>query len=275
MPALTASSARVKAARQLLLAKHRRASGLFLADGPQAVREALVVGAALEVFVEIGSESRWAALVARRSADIPVHVVEAHGFAGLSETNTPQGIIATCRWRQPDFAEFVGRDGSGQLALAHEMSDPGNAGALIRVADAAGARAVALSWRSVDPTNSKCVRSSAGSVFHLPILAAGHTREAIASLQAHGWRTVAADVTPDARDLYSVADSGLLDGRIAWIFGNEAHGLPEEILGLVDQVVRIPIFGRAESLNLATAAALCLYAAANRANYSAIESGRQ
>ena len=142
------------------------------------------------------------------------------------------------------------------------MSDPGNAGALIRVADAAGAAGVALSARSVDPTNPKCVRATAGSLFHLPVVDAGETLAAIDVLRAAGYRTLAADVTPDSIDLFTAERDGLLAGRIAWVLGNEAHGLPGEVLAAVDHVIRIPILGRAESLNLATAAAVCLYAVA-------------
>ena len=153
---------------------------------------------------------------------------------------------------------------AGQVALAHEMSDPGNAGALIRVADAAGAVGVALSSRSVDPTNPKCVRATAGSVFHLPVVDAGETLEALDGLRGAGYLTLAADVAPDAVDLFAAESDGLLGGRVAWVFGNEAHGLPAEVLAAVDHVVRIPILGRAESLNLATAAAVCLYAVARQ-----------
>lgn len=263
MEPLTARSARVRDARQLALGKHRRARAEFLAEGPQAVGEALAAGAVLELFVEQGSiERRQAELDAARSVGVAVHVVDHAGFAGLVGAQAPQGVVARCRWAPPSLSDVLGAPGPGQVALAHEMSDPGNAGALIRVADAAGARGVALSERSVDPTNPKCVRATAGSLFHVPVVAAGSTAAALGVLRASGYRTLAADVTPAATDLFAAEEAGLLAGRVAWVFGNEAHGLPDDILSAVDHVVRIPILGRAESLNLATAAAVCLYAVA-------------
>ncbi len=268
-PVLSARSARVRDARQLTVAKYRRARGLFLAEGPQAVREALIAGVVLELFVEEGWVDRPRDVVtASHAAGVAPHVVDAAGFAGLVSAQTPQGVVAVCRWDPATFDDVTGVAGPGQLVLAHEMSDPGNAGALIRVADAAGAIGVALSARSVDPTNPKCVRATAGSLFHLPVVEAGQTLDAITALRAAGYRTLAADVTPESTDLFVAEREGVLAGRIGWVLGNEAHGLPAEVLRAVDHVVRIPLLGRAESLNLATAAAVCLYAKARVADSS-------
>ncbi len=265
-PVLTARSARVKHARQLTVAKFRRERGEFLAEGPQAVREAIAAGVATAVFVSEDEQSRRVAEVAAaHTAGLGVHLADASAIDALSTAQTPQGIVATCRWLQPSFAEVLAAPPHGQLVLAHEMADPGNAGALIRVADAAGVRAVALSDRSVDPTNPKCVRSTAGSLFHLPVVAAGDTAAAVAALRGAGYRVLAADVASDAVDLFDAERDGLLLGAIAWVFGNEAHGLPVEVRDAADHVVRIPILGRAESLNLATAAAVCCYAVARAA----------
>jgi TrmH family RNA methyltransferase len=264
-PVLSARSARVRDARQLTVAKYRRARGLLLAEGPQAVREALGAGVVVELFVDESWVARREQVVAdARSSGVPLFVVDSAGFAGLVSAQTPQGVVAVCRWEPPALADVAALAGPGQVALAHEMADPGNAGALIRVADAAGARGVALSERSVDATNPKCVRASAGSVFHLPVVEGGQTLVAIAVLRGAGYRVLAADLTPDSTDLFTAEREGLLAGRVAWVFGNEAHGLPEAVLAAVDHVVRIPILGRAESLNLATAAAVCLYATARQ-----------
>lgn len=266
-PVLSARSARVRDARQLTVVKYRRARGMFLAEGPQAVSEALSAGAAVEVFVDEGWVDRRDEVTAASLAlGLALHVVDATAFAGLVSAQTPQGVVAVCRWAPATLTEVASATGPGQIVLAHEMSDPGNAGALIRVADAAGATGVALSARSVDPTNPKCVRATAGSLFHLPVVEAGGTLEAVAQLRASGYRTLAADVTTDSTDLFTAERTGLLAGRIAWVFGNEAHGLPGEVLAAVDHVIRIPILGRAESLNLATAAAVCLYAKARIAD---------
>lgn len=261
MDLLTSRSARVRAARQLAQPKHRHERGQFLAEGPQAVREALAAGVVVEVFVEQdATERRCDELAAARERGVPVHLVEHSGLAGLVTAQTPQGIVAVCRWDPPKLADVVDRPGPGQVVLAHEIADPGNAGALIRVADAVGALGVALSDRSVDPTNPKCVRATAGSLFHLPVVPAGDTLGAVRRARAAGYRIMAADVTGEAVDLFAAERTGLLAGRLAWVFGNEAHGLPASVLATADHVVRIPILGRAESLNLATAAAICLYA---------------
>ncbi|MGB8020132.1 MAG: RNA methyltransferase [Candidatus Nanopelagicales bacterium] len=269
MQVYTARSARVRAARKLLQAKHRAVNQQFLAEGPQAVREAISAGVACEVFVTEEAMDRRAPEVGTAVAlGLPVLVVEEAALASLADARTPQGLIATCTWIQPSLDDAVRpfRSGrSGQAVLAHEMADPGNAGALIRVADAVGAWFVAFSDGSVDPTNPKVVRASVGSLLHLPVVAAGRTADAVARLRAAGIRVLAADVATRAVDLFEAERAHLLDGPVAWLFGNEAHGLPDDLLAEADQVVRIPILGRAESLNVATAAAVCLYAYARSA----------
>ncbi len=285
MDLLTARSGRLRDARQLTIGKYRRLRRQFLAEGPQAVREALAAGAVVELFVEESARERRAEEVdLAGTAGLAVHLVEDAAFSGLVSAQTPQGIVAVCRWAPDTLAGLIeaastgtppsalvqapqwhAGAGTGQLVLAHELSDPGNAGALIRVADAAGSGGVALSDRSVDPTNPKCVRATAGSLFHLPVVPAGATVEAVCLLRAAGYRTLAADVTAESVDLFEAERVGLVAGPVAWVFGNEAHGLPDEVLAAVDHVVRIPILGRAESLNLATAAAVCLYATARLA----------
>ena len=114
---------------------------------------------------------------------------------------------------------------------------------------------------SVDPYNGKCVRASAGSLFHLPVVTGVPVGVAVAGLRSAGLRVLAADGAGE-RDLDDALDSGSLAEPTAWLFGNEAWGLPAEVASLADEVVRVPIHGRAESLNLATAAAVCLYASA-------------
>lgn len=263
---LSSRSAPVRAARALTQAKHRRTTGLFLAEGPQAVREALAAGVATEVLVGRSATARRGhELGAAGRAGVRVHVVDDDTLAALVSAQAPQGIVAVCRWQQPGWQDVVAATcgpGRGPLVLAHEMSDPGNAGAVIRVADASGAAGVALSRGSVDPTNAKCVRASAGSLFHLPVVEVGRTVDAVAGLRQAGVRVLAADVTTDSVDLFAAERGGLLAGSTCWVLGNEAHGLPGEVLAAVDAVVRIPILGRAESLNVATAAAVCLYATA-------------
>lgn len=265
---LTARSGRVKDARALLMPKHRRDRGQFLAEGPQAVREAVTSGVVAHVLVDPAVAGRRADLLdAARAGGIPVHLVEPGALATLTTAQSPQGIVAVCHWDTRTLADLLEdlAEGNGQLVLAHELADPGNAGAVIRVADAAGAVGVAFTDGSVDPTNPKSVRATAGSLFHVPVVAAGPTLAAVRMLRSAGWRTLATDVTKESVDLFAAEAEGLLGGRVAWVLGNEAHGLPADVLAGVDAVVRIPILGQAESLNLATAAAVCLYAYARLA----------
>ena len=139
------------------------------------------------------------------------------------------------------------------------MADPGNAGTVVRVADAAGADAVVLAGDTVDPHNGKAVRASTGSVFHLPIARERDAALALDACRAAGLTTLVADARGEL-DLYDPAVAPLLAGPVAWIFGGEAHGVPATVAEQADHRVRVPIHGRAESLNLATAAAVCLYA---------------
>ena len=143
--------------------------------------------------------------------------------------------------------------------MCADVRDPGNAGTVVRCADAAGADAVVLTGHSVDAYNPKTVRASAGSLFHLPLALEPDPAAAVAGLRERGLTVLAADGGGEV-DLFD-ADS-LLARPTAWLFGNEAWGLPPELAGLADHRVRIPILGAAESLNLATAAAVCLYASA-------------
>jgi RNA methyltransferase, TrmH family len=259
---LSPRNRRVTAARRLAKRGFRDADRAFLAEGPQAVREALALaGAVTEVFVAPDAELRHADLVrAADTAGIPVHRLPAADLAALSGTVTPQGIVAVCGFLDVPLTQALA--GSPRLvAVLVQVRDPGNAGTVLRAADAAGADAVVLTDASVDPYNGKAVRASAGSLFHLPVVAGVPVAEAVAALRAAGLRILAADGAGE-RDLDDASDSGELAAPTAWLFGNEAWGLPDEVARLADAVVRVPIHGRAESLNLATAAAVCLYASA-------------
>ncbi len=178
-------------------------------------------------------------------------------LALLSDSVNPAGVVAVCRLR----GSSIGRDaGAARLiGICADVRDPGNAGTVLRTCDAAGADGVVFAGNSVDPYNPKTVRASVGSLFHVPISVGVSPDEAIAAAKHEGLTVCAAD--GDGEVDLDQAD-GLLSGRTAWVFGNEAWGLPPEIANLADHRVRIPIYGRAESLNLSTAAALCLYASA-------------
>jgi TrmH family RNA methyltransferase len=147
------------------------------------------------------------------------------------------------------------------VAVCADIRDPGNAGTVVRCADAAGADGVVFAGSSVDPYNGKAVRASAGSLFHVSLALESGTPAVVAALRHDEVSVLAADGAGEL-DLDDALDEGLLAERTAWLFGNEAWGLPDEVAALADHRVRIPIHGRAESLNLATAAAVCLYASA-------------
>ncbi len=172
----------------------------------------------------------------------------------------PQGVVAVCGFLDVPVADLLAQR-PALLALCADVRDPGNAGTVIRCADAAGAGGVVLTGSSVDPYNGKAVRASVGSLFHLPLALDPGTADVVAAAQAAGLVVLAADGSGEV-DLDDAADDGLLARPTAWLFGNEAWGLPAETAALADHRVRIPIHGRAESLNLATAAAICLYASA-------------
>ena len=147
------------------------------------------------------------------------------------------------------------------MAVLAEIRDPGNAGTVLRTADAAGAGAVVFAGDAVDPYNGKCVRASAGSLFHVDLVRDRDPAAVVAALRAAGLRVLAATGYGDT-DLDDLADAGGLAAPTAWLFGSEAHGLPDALLAAADARVRVPLHGRAESLNLAAAAAVCLYASA-------------
>ncbi|GAA1582928.1 RNA methyltransferase [Actinomadura kijaniata] len=255
-------SPRVKAARRLAKRAFRRRERRFLAEGPQAVREALAIpGGLAELFTTAEAETRHADLVAAAErAEVPVLRVSGEVMAELAQTVTPQGLLAVCEFLDVSLDAALATTPRLVTVLAH-VRDPGNAGTVLRTADAAGSDSVVFTDASVDPYNGKCVRASAGSLFHLPVVTGPRFDTLIPELRRTGLTVLAADGA-GKRTLDDSIDDGLLARPTAWVFGNEAWGLPEEILDNVDEVVRVPIYGRAESLNLATAAAVCLYASA-------------
>jgi TrmH family RNA methyltransferase len=251
----TTRTPRIVAARRLQRRRDRDQSGRFLAEGPQAVREALAAGVVLELFGTEAALNRHGdlALLAPSAS-----AVDEEAIAALTETVQPQGLVAVCE--QVDITLSAALAKAPRLvAVAVEVRDPGNAGTILRTADAAGAGAVIFAGDAVDPYNGKCVRASAGSLFHVDVVRTGLSF--VDELRDFGLQTLATSGY-GADDLDSLLDDGVLAGPTAWIFGSEAHGLPRELLDAADRQVRVPIYGGAESLNLAAAAAVCLYASA-------------
>jgi TrmH family RNA methyltransferase len=267
---LSDSNARLASARRLTSRRARRETGHFLAEGAQAVREALrhpeVV---VELFVTASGRQRNAELLTI-AADVPVSQISDKAAAALSETVTPQGLIAVCRMQQLSLDLALAKQPT-LVAVLVEANDPGNAGAILRTADAAGAELVVFAADSVDVYNGKAVRASAGSLFHLDVISGLDVGglaavEIIKSCRAAGLTTFATTGSGslDSIDLDELIDDGRLAAPTAWIFGNEARGLPAEAIDAADFAVRVPIHGQAESLNLAAAAAICLYASAGQ-----------
>lgn len=248
-------SDRVVRVRRLATRSFRQETGRFVAEGPQSVREALAVDGVVEtVYATPRAHRDHPDLVASGAR---VVVVTDEVLAAMADTVHPQGLLAVCR--TVDVAlDSVLASRPRLVAVLAEVSDPGNAGTVLRTADAAGADAVVLTAGSVDAYNPKVVRSTAGSLFHLPVCRGVETVAALAALRAGGLQVLAADGDGDV-DLF---DLDGLAAPTAWVFGNEARGLPPEVRQQADHVVAIPIRGRAESLNLAAAAAVCLYASA-------------
>jgi len=287
----TERTPRVVAARKLLRRAGRERAGRFLAEGAQAVGAAVASATAgrsaaagrsatarpsagagassggrrparvFEVYATEEAAARNAGLLASAAAaGIGVWPITERAAAGLSETVTPQGLVAVCGRVDVSLADALA--GAPRLVVVLvEASDPGNAGTVIRVADAAGADAVVLAGDAVDPHNGKCVRGSAGSVFHLPVATERDIATVLAACRRAGLRLLAASADGEV-DLFAPAAVAALAGPTGWLFGSEAHGLPAEVVRAADDRVRVPIYGRAESLNLATAATLCVYATA-------------
>jgi TrmH family RNA methyltransferase len=252
---LSSHNARLASARRLTSRRDRREAGRFLVEGVQAVREAVRAGAVLEVFGTAEAIARNAELL----AGLDPAEISPKDAASLSETVTPQGLVAVCRAVDVSLADAFGR-APRLAAVLVEPNDPGNAGAIVRSADAAGAQAVVVAG-GVDVYNGKAVRASAGSLFHLDLVLDAQADDVLAAARAAGL-TILATTGAGARDLDDLADDGTLAAPTLWLFGNEAHGLPDDVLAAADATVRVPIHGAAESLNLAAAAAVCLYASA-------------
>ncbi|GGL00421.1 RNA methyltransferase [Curtobacterium luteum] len=265
---------RVRAVAALAKKDVRADTGLFLLEGPQAVREALEYRPELlrELYVTPTAAARYAL----DDAPVDTWFVTEQVLDTMADTVTPQGVVAVCQqfptsvravFPDPGADGLEARDASasggslpGLVAILEQVRDPGNAGTIIRAADSAGADAVVLTGRSVDPYNPKVVRSTTGSLFHVPVSVGVTLADAVSRAKALGYTVLAADVSGD--DLPAVRADGMLDGPTAWVFGNEARGLTDEDLALVDRAVKVPIYGQAESMNLATAASVCLYESA-------------
>ncbi|WP_354351720.1 RNA methyltransferase [Pseudarthrobacter sp. PvP090] len=274
---------RVRKVAQLAGRPARLKRSEFLAEGPQAVREALTLhqkriaagepGVVYEVYASESCLDRHPDLEALAEG-VTAFLATDEVLAAMADTVTPQGILAVCGFLDVSLEQVLDA-GPRLIAVLCQVRDPGNAGTVLRAADAAGADAVVLTASSVDIYNPKAVRSTAGSLFHLPVVLGAEIEELVARCKERGIGVLAADGQGQlnldrlqdqnaARRLGAPARESeyALENPTAWLFGNEAQGLAEEELALADHRVAVPVYGAAESLNLGTAATVCLYASA-------------
>lgn len=234
----------------------RLADRAFVLEGVKLLHEALDAGAHLEaIFVAPGGDGPEVARA--HAAGVRVHELAPGVLERVADATTPQPVVAVAS--MVDVAlDDVPRGRA--IVVCVDVRDPGNAGTVLRSAEASGAGAVVFCGESVDVYNPKTVRASAGAVFHVPLVAGGDAVEVLAHIGSWGTPrlgTVARNGTP-----YTDAD---LSGSVAIVLGNEAHGLPTDVAGELDGRVTIPMEGRAESLNVGMAAAvLCFEAARQR-----------
>lgn len=253
-------ASKVRGVAKLTKKDARSSTGLFLLEGPQGLKEALGRPKLIvELFATEDAVERYPELFDRvQNARIEIQLVNDLVLKSLTDTTTPQGIVAVCEQIHVSLEDIVSAKPK-LVALLANIRDPGNAGTVLRAADAAGADAVIFSNNSVDVYNPKVVRSTTGSLFHLPFAIDVEIGDAVSALRAAGMQVFAANGGGD--NLPDLSRDHLAKPTV-WIFGNEAWGFEQSTLELVDLEVAVPIYGAAESLNLATAASICLYASA-------------
>ncbi len=251
---LTERSTRVVAAAKLHRQVARRRSDRFLVEGANLVEAASRRGLVREIFATEAAMARYGDLLAEHGT--AVQLITNRAAKALSDTVTPAGLVAVCEHPSTALADVLAQ-APRLVAVGVEIGEPGNAGTLIRIADAMGAAAVVFAGHSVDPYNGKCLRASAGSIFAVPVVTEPDAEAAIGSLQGAGLRVLA--TTVDGEMSLDEAD---LTAPTAWLFGSEAHGLSADAAERADARVTIPMSGEAQSLNVAAAAAICLYQSA-------------
>ena len=252
-------SPRVRAVAKLAKKQRRHEARLFLVEGPQATREALECQPERieDIFMTPRAQERNSDVVAQAErAGLDITAVSEAVLEQMADTVTPQGVVSVAHFQDVSLDEVLGST-PRHLVVLHQVKDPGNVGNIIRSADAAGVDAVILSEQSVDVYNPKVVRATTGSLFHVPIVTGVDLAPTLSSLQSAGVTVLATDAGGD--NLAEARSQGGLDEPVAWLLGNEAHGLAPEDQQLADRIIAVPLFGQAESLSLQTAAAICMY----------------
>lgn len=253
---------RVREVASLSRRNVRNETGLFLVEGPQVLREALLFFPQLleEVFITPTAREQQKELAfLLEQHEVPFQYVTEEIIEVISTTVTTQGCVAVCK-QFPVAVKNIFATQPKLVVVLEEVRDPGNVGTIIRIADAAGADAVILSGRTVDVYNPKTVRSTTGSLFHIPVAVGADIDDVLDRLQSTNMQILATDA--NGKSILELRDAGVFARPTAWMFGNEARGLSQSVLSLADEVAAIPLYGKAESLNLAASAAICLYESA-------------
>jgi RNA methyltransferase, TrmH family len=255
-----AKAAKVRGVAKLAKKDARSLTGLFLLEGLQGLKEVLDrPKLVVELYATEECVSKNIELFERaKNSRIEVQLVSEPVLKAMCDTTTPQGVVAVVRQMHVSVDDILATKPK-LVAILSQIRDPGNAGTVLRAADASGADAVIFTTNSVDAYNPKVVRSTTGSLFHLPFAIEADPAETIAAIKAAGLTVFAATAQGD---LVSKLEADVLKKPTAWMFGNEAWGFDAETLALADREVAVPIYGAAESLNLATAASVCLYVSA-------------
>lgn len=248
----------VKAAAELKQKKYRTQNGLYLAEGLRTAEEAVAYKAVETLFYVATDDDRTMRLLEDAAMqNIKLVCVNENVMKKIADTETPQGIIAVCKMRQPKLENLLA---SGKMLLVLDrVGDPGNIGTMLRTADAAGIGGLVLLKGCADIYAPKTVRSSMGSLFHIPVLSGVSEQEFVSSAKKAGYDLLVTCL--DGADNLYKAD---LSGRIAFVMGNEAGGVSETLLEKADKRVYIPMAGRAESLNVAMAAGIVMFEALRR-----------
>lgn len=242
---------RVKALIGSKGAKERREQGLFVAEGVQCAREALATHEGPELKLLYATRAGLSKISELDLNSIEIVEVSEAVMKAMSDTVTPQGLISLCYKPEQEFSELKAT-GKSRFIYLHEIQDPGNAGTILRTADAMGISAVITSPDSVDMYSPKVVRSTAGSLWNVPVYE-GISFDRVAAQFPSAQKLL---LSSHART--SITELSIPGDCIA-IFGNEARGVDAATLGASVTEVTIPMAGRAESLNLSAAASIVMF----------------
>jgi TrmH family RNA methyltransferase len=256
----------VKEWARLLTAKGRVEHRAFLVEGIHLVVEALRSGLAIEAVIydrAKGLDREVEQAIHQANLSLRLVVASDAVLSKLTETKTPQGVVAVVRQVTRSWEEWRQSKGDHDLLLllCDGIQDPGNLGTMIRTAEAAGADAVVLGQGCADPYNGKVVRASMGSLFRLPVFRRD-LEETTAEWKREGGKVLVTAL----RNESARYTSRLYEGSVAIVIGNEARGVSDAILEMADDLVHIPLYGPAESLNAAVAAGIMLYEAQRQRN---------